>query len=77
MWQGRVSEDCDGGEWQVWSVQRAQGKTMPDYGTLVVGREQDCAGGCFDSLSGAQSPPLPSLLLLVRLQGRAVHVITG
>eukprot|EP00884_Botryococcus_braunii_P000733 jgi/Botrbrau1/10660/Bobra.53_2s0017.2 len=37
---------------KVWSVQRAQGKTMPDHGTLVIGREQDCVGGCFDSLSG-------------------------
>jgi hypothetical protein len=26
---------------------------MPSGGTLVIGREQDCVGGCFDSASGA------------------------
>eukprot|EP01026_Neomeris_dumetosa_P051141 TRINITY_DN4496_c0_g1_i1.p1 TRINITY_DN4496_c0_g1~~TRINITY_DN4496_c0_g1_i1.p1 ORF type:complete len:1030 (-),score=176.63 TRINITY_DN4496_c0_g1_i1:568-3657(-) len=37
----------------VWVVQRSQGKQIPSGGTLVVGREQDCIGGCFDSASGA------------------------
>lgn len=38
---------------QVWAVKRAQGKKIPSGGTLVVGREQDCVGGCFDSAAGA------------------------
>jgi hypothetical protein len=29
------------------------GKSIPAGGTLVIGREQDCVGGCFDSASGA------------------------
>lgn len=37
----------------VWSVTRGKGKTLPAGGTLVIGREQDCLGGCFDSASGA------------------------
>lgn len=36
----------------VWSVTRGKGKTIPSGGTLVVGREQDCKGGCFDSAAG-------------------------
>ena len=47
---------------QLWSVVRAQGKTMPTGGTLLIGREQDCEGGCFDSAPGETSPmllPLP------------------
>eukprot|EP01024_Parvocaulis_polyphysoides_P075800 TRINITY_DN980_c0_g3_i3.p1 TRINITY_DN980_c0_g3~~TRINITY_DN980_c0_g3_i3.p1 ORF type:complete len:1054 (-),score=150.66 TRINITY_DN980_c0_g3_i3:249-3056(-) len=40
----------------VWVVERAQGRTIPSGGTLVVGREQDCKGGCFDSESGAMGP---------------------
>jgi hypothetical protein len=39
---------------QVWAVERAKGKRMPSGGTLVVGREQDCMGGCFDSAAGGQ-----------------------
>eukprot|EP01025_Chloroclados_australasicus_P009636 TRINITY_DN1368_c0_g1_i9.p1 TRINITY_DN1368_c0_g1~~TRINITY_DN1368_c0_g1_i9.p1 ORF type:complete len:1131 (+),score=146.11 TRINITY_DN1368_c0_g1_i9:92-3394(+) len=31
---------------------RAQGKALEPLGTLVVGREQDCRGGCFSSDSG-------------------------
>jgi len=37
----------------VWTVKRAQGASIPDKGTLVIGREQDCRGGCFDSGEGA------------------------
>lgn len=37
----------------IWRVQRAKGATIPSGGTLVIGREQDCAGGCFDSNAGA------------------------
>jgi hypothetical protein len=37
----------------VWSVVRGKGKSIPSGGTLVVGREQDCQGGCFDSAAGA------------------------
>ncbi len=38
---------------QAWSTVRAQGMRIPSGGTLVVGREQDCMGGCFDSAPGA------------------------
>ncbi|CAG9460100.1 unnamed protein product [Pedinophyceae sp. YPF-701] len=38
----------------VWSVLRGKGRTIPSDGTLVVGREQDCRGGCFDSGPGAE-----------------------
>ncbi|MEW5305376.1 MAG: hypothetical protein WDW36_007919 [Sanguina aurantia] len=38
---------------QVWQVVRAKGKSIPSGGTLVLGREQDCLGGCFDSATGA------------------------
>jgi len=37
----------------VWRAVRAKGKRIPSGGTLVVGREQDCQGGCFDSARGA------------------------
>ncbi len=37
---------------QAWSTVRAQGMRIPSGGTLVVGREQDCMGGCFDSAPG-------------------------
>lgn len=37
----------------VWSVKRGKGKKIPSGGTLVIGREQDCLGGCFDSARGA------------------------
>ena len=37
----------------VWVVSRGKGKTIPSGGTLVIGREQDCMGGCFDSARGA------------------------
>lgn len=43
---------------QLWSVVRAQGKTMPTGGTLLIGREQDCEGGCFDSAPGEIFPML-------------------
>ena len=45
--------------WQAWTTIRATGKLMADGGTLVIGREQDCKGGCFDSDPGA----LQSVLL--------------
>ena len=32
---------------------RGKGKSIPSGGTLVLGREQDCLGGCFDSMAGA------------------------
>ncbi|KAL4421057.1 hypothetical protein ABPG77_001352 [Micractinium sp. CCAP 211/92] len=38
---------------EVWSVVRGQGARITSGGTLVVGREQDCEGGCFDSEIGA------------------------
>ncbi|KAK9814590.1 hypothetical protein WJX72_008328 [[Myrmecia] bisecta] len=38
---------------KVWSVIRGKGKSIPSGGTLVVGREQDCLGGCFDSARAA------------------------
>lgn len=34
-----------------------QGKRLPSGGTLVLGREQDCVGGCFDSAPGMCQPP--------------------
>jgi cysteine-rich repeat protein len=37
----------------LWSVTRAKGQRLPSGGTLVIGREQDCEGGCFDSREGA------------------------
>jgi hypothetical protein len=37
---------------QAWSTVRAQGMRIPSGGTLVVGREQDCMAGCFDSARG-------------------------
>lgn len=37
----------------VWVVTRGQGQSIPSGGTLVIGREQDCLGGCFDSSPGA------------------------
>ncbi|KAG1674619.1 hypothetical protein FOA52_001868 [Chlamydomonas sp. UWO 241] len=40
----------------VWRVTRAKGMSIPSGGTLVVGREQDCEGGCFDSAQGASGP---------------------
>jgi len=39
---------------RVWTVKRGQGKFIPSGGTLVIGREQDCVGGCFDSDAGAK-----------------------
>ena len=33
-------------------MERGKGKRMPSGGTLVIGREQDCMGGCFDSAAG-------------------------
>ena len=43
---------------QLWSVVRSQGKTMPTGGTLLIGREQDCEGGCFDSAPGEWLAPM-------------------
>lgn len=36
-----------------WRVMRAKDKKIASGGTLVIGREQDCLGGCFDSAPGA------------------------
>ena len=44
-----VEIDADGLHLQ---VTRGRGRVIPSGGTLVVGREQDCQGGCFDSASG-------------------------
>ena len=41
---------------EVWKVQRGKGKLIPSGGTLVIGREQDCEGGCFDSEYDAVGP---------------------
>ncbi len=41
---------------QVWAVERSKGNRMPSGGTLLIGREQDCMGGCFDSASGGLLP---------------------
>lgn len=38
----------------VWSAVRGKGKRIPSGGTLILGREQDCVGGCFDSRAGAK-----------------------
>ena len=43
----------------VWIVNRGKGKRIPSGGTLVVGREQDCKGGCFDSGKGASGNVQP------------------
>lgn len=37
---------------QVWQVVRAKGQKIASGGTLIIGREQDCEGGCFDSAIG-------------------------
>jgi cysteine-rich repeat protein len=37
----------------VWKISRAQGGKIPSGGSLIIGREQDCVGGCFDSAAGA------------------------
>ncbi|KAK9863294.1 hypothetical protein WJX84_001190, partial [Apatococcus fuscideae] len=39
---------------KVWTVTRSKGKEIPSGGTLVIGREQDCQGGCFDSMVGGK-----------------------
>jgi len=44
---------------QAWKVKRAQGRKIPAGGTLVLGREQDCLGGCFDSRYGAAGDVQP------------------
>jgi cysteine-rich repeat protein len=53
-WESKTGETrlYDNGR-EVWRVFRAKGKTIPSGGTLVIGREQDCPGGCFDSQKGA------------------------
>lgn len=37
----------------MWIVTRSKGVPVKTGGTLVIGREQDCLGGCFDSAPGA------------------------
>jgi cysteine-rich repeat protein len=53
-WESSTGETrlFDNGK-EVWRVTRAKGKQIPSGGSLIVGREQDCVGGCFDSASGA------------------------
>jgi len=53
---------------QLWSVVRSQGKTMPTGGTLLIGREQDCEGGCFDSAPGELPAVLPLQTKCNRIQ---------
>lgn len=48
----------------VWNVVRGKRAAIPSGGTLVIGREQDCVGGCFDSNAGAARPPLSTLLCM-------------
>ena len=48
----------------VWIVKRGKGKRIPSGGTLVVGREQDCKGGCFDSGKGVSGNVQPGLAAL-------------
>ena len=55
-----VTWSSDGGDTRlyqdgqlVWQTVRAPGTRLAPGGTLVVGREQDCRGGCFDSTKGA------------------------
>ena len=54
-WESRTGETIlyDNGR-RVWTAKRGQGKTIPSGGTVVIGREQDCLGGCFDSDPGAK-----------------------
>ena len=41
---------------------RGKGKKVPSGGTLVVGREQDCEGGCFDSKPGEHAQAMLCML---------------
>ncbi|PSC70155.1 concanavalin A-like lectin glucanase [Micractinium conductrix] len=49
-WDG-VATLYDNGR-EVWQVVRAKGQKIASGGTLIIGREQDCEGGCFDSAIG-------------------------
>ena len=70
---------------QAWSTVRGKGKHIPSGGTLVIGREQDCPGGCFDSHPGAagqtqrryqpQGQP-PLLVALVNPAGCWINIAT-
>lgn len=53
-WESKtgIAKLYDNGRLQ-WEVVRSQGKEIVQGGTLVIGREQDCLGGCFDSATGA------------------------
>ena len=70
---------------QAWSTVRGKGKLIPSGGTLVIGREQDCPGGCFDSLPGAAGQTqrryqlqgqTPLLFALVKSAGCQVKIST-
>ena len=70
---------------QAWSTVRGKGKLIPSGGTLVIGREQDCPGGCFDSLPGAAGQTqrryqlqgqTPLLFALVKPAGCQVKIST-
>jgi len=54
-WESRTGTSIlyDNGR-RVWTAKRGKGKSIPSGGTLVIGREQDCLGGCFDSDKGAK-----------------------
>ena len=41
----------------MWAVRRSRGRPVEAGGTLVVGREQDCLGGCFDSAASGPGAP--------------------
>ncbi len=62
---------------QVWSVVRGKGKRIPSGGTLVVGREQDCEGGCFDSDPGKPVLPLEKNRVLVVETGVSRQPVCG
>ena len=55
-------------------MERSKGKRMPSGGTLLIGREQDCMGGCFDSASGGLLPVhTMHEVFLVKDQPRSHH----
>ncbi|KAL6765981.1 concanavalin A-like lectin/glucanase domain-containing protein [Haematococcus lacustris] len=59
-WQSSTGEVVlyDNGR-PMWTVTRGRGSRIPSGGTLVVGREQDCVGGCFDSATGGAGRTSP------------------
>lgn len=62
-WNSKTGETrlFDNGR-QVWETVRAKNRKVQRGGTLVIGREQDCVSGCFDSRPGASGDITPSQL---------------